>query len=238
MDEVARQVESRAERLALLSLEGMFDDPFWRVRYGEERARRFGSEDALFHVRYLVQALDLHDPGVMDRYARWLQGLLVPRGMSSRHIASHFQGLRAALRREGLDLERTPQVGAALDAALAALLYPSGPARALQLAAPELARKALARLPQGGDEATLERLTEEVLLHLSYLADALGTGRPSLFADHVRWYTGFWSQRRLPGTFAGLLAALEEVLAAEPALAGEPRTALVTGRAVFEERRA
>jgi hypothetical protein len=230
-------VESRAERLALLSLEGMFDDPFWRARYGEERARRFGSEDALFHVRYLVQALDLHDPGVMDRYARWLQGLLVPRGMSSRHIASHFQGLRAALQREGLDLERTPQVGAALDAALDALLYPSGPARALQLAAPELARKALAHLPRGGDEAAAGRLTEEVRLQLSYLADALGTGRPSLFADHVRWYTGFWPQRGLPGTFAGMLAALEEVLAAEPSLAGEPRTALAAGRAVFEESR-
>jgi hypothetical protein len=237
MDEVARQVESHAQRLAALSLEEMYDDPFWRARYGEERARRFGSEDALFHVRYLVQALDLHDPGVMERYARWLQGLLVPRGMSSRHIAFHFQGLRAALRREGLDLERTPQVGATLDAAEAALLYPSGPARALQLAAPELAQKALAHLPQGGDVAARERLTEEVLLQLSYLADALGTGRPSLFADHVRWYTGFWPQRGLPGTFAGMLAALEEVLASESTLAGEPRTVLAAGRAVFEERR-
>jgi hypothetical protein len=236
MNEVARQVESRAQRLAALSLEGMYDDPFWRARYGEERARRFGSEDALFHVRYLVQALDLHDPGVMDRYARWLQGLLVPRGMSSRHIAQHFQGLRAALQREGLDLERTPQVGAALDAAEAALVYPSGPARALQLAAPELARKALAHLPEGGDAAR-ERLTEELLLQLSYLADALGTARPSLFADHVRWYTGFWAQRGLPGTFAGLLAALEQALAAEPGLAGEPRTVLSAGRALLEEHR-
>ncbi len=235
MQSLAREVESRMQRLAEASVRELYDDPFWFARYGEERARRFGGEDAVFHVRYLVQALDAKDAGVMERYARWLQGLLVPRGMSSRHIAAHFQGLLAALEREGLT--EPPAALEYVRAAESALEWPEGPARAVHERAPELVARTLREL------ATRESLPpeqeillgDELLLQLSYLMDALGTKRPGLFANHVRWYAGFWPRRGLRCSYAALLQALEATLARDAAVADLPRVTVATGLTALEK---
>lgn len=229
MQSLARQVEARTQRLAESSVEGLYADPFWFARYGEERARRFGGEDAVFHVRYLVQALDARDPGVMERYARWLQGLLVARGMSSQHLASHFRGLREALVREGLD--QPPEALEYVRAAEASLLWPGGAARALREATPELVPQVLRALAQRepavrGQE---ERLGEELELQLSYLADALGVGRPGLFVEHARWYLDFWPRRQLRCDYRMLLESLEGVLARTPSVSDLPRVTVATG---------
>ncbi|WP_257460392.1 hypothetical protein [Archangium lipolyticum] len=229
MQSLARQVEARAQRLAEASVSGLYEDPFWFARYGEERARRFGGEDALFHVRYLVQALDAQDPGVMERYARWLQGLLVPRGMSSRHIAQHFQGLRNALSREGLT--EPPQALEYMRAAIAALAWPEGPARAVHEALPRLVwctMDVLARRVPGTREQEA-RLHDEVELQWAYLMDALGMKRPGLFVEHARWYAGFWPQRGLPCDYRTLLETLEVALSHEPSLREEVQGVVANG---------
>ncbi|MFL5358121.1 hypothetical protein [Archangium sp.] len=236
MRSLAREVEGRTQRLAEASVAHLYDDPFWFARYGEERARRFGGEDAVFHVRYLVQALDAKDAGVMERYARWLQGLLVPRGMSSRHIAAHFQGLYDALVREGLT--QPPLALEYLRAAEAALQWPDEPARAVHALQSELVREALRELseregaPTPGQEI---RLKDELLLQLSYLMDALGAKRPGLFPEQARWYAGFWPKRDSRYSYRGLLRALEAALARNPSVSELPRVTVATGLTALEK---
>lgn len=192
------------ERLAAASVEGLYTDPFWFARYGEERTRRFGGEDAVFHVRYLVQALDAGEVGILERYARWLQGLLVPRGMCSLHIAANFEGLHAALVQEGLT--QPPLALEYVRAARAALQWPEGSARAVQDALPALVAHGVRTLAPG------VRLEGELRLQLSYLMDALGAQRPALFINHVRWYAGFWPQRGFDCGYRELLECLEVAL--------------------------
>lgn len=229
MQSLIRQVETHTQRLAELSVQGIYDDPFWFARYGEERARRFGGEDAVFHVRYLVQALDARDVGVMERYARWLQGLLVARGMCSRHLAWHFHGLHDALVREGLG--EPPEALRYMRAAEAALDWPEGPAREVREAAPTLVAQAVRELANRGalTPGQEPRLSEELHLQLSYLMDALGSKRPGLFMEHVRWYADFWPQRKQGCEYPVLLEALEAALARQALPSEMPRVTVATG---------
>jgi hypothetical protein len=204
MQSLARRVEARTQRLAESSVQGLFEDPFWFARYGEERARRFGGEDAVFHVRYLVQALEARDAGVLERYARWLQGLLVARGMCSEHLAAHFQGLHVALVRE-----------------------------ALGEVVPRALRELATREPSSHGQEP--RLSGELTLQLSYLMDALGTGRAGLFVEHVRWYKGFWPRRALRCAYPPLLESLEVALAQTRSVSDLPRVTVATGLTALRE---
>jgi hypothetical protein len=235
MEPLSRQLEARAERLATASVEWMYQDPFWEARYGAERARRFGGEDARFHVRYLVQALAEQRPSVMEGYARWLRTLLVSRGMCTLHLDQNFAGLQAALATEGFGLDSPAH--AYVQAARGALRYAEGPARALQEHAPELARHAAQALLPQVPAALHLRLEEELMLHLSYLADALALGTPEFFARHTGWYKGFWPLRELGGLpFEHLLAALQATLKAWPACTDEVLAVFVSAPSPSQEK--
>jgi hypothetical protein len=211
MEALHRQIDARAARLATASVDWMYQDPFWRARYGDERARRFGNEDALFHVRYLVQALQETRASVMEGYAAWLRPLLTGRGMATRHLDQHFAGLQAALATEGFGPDSPAQ--AYVQAARAALLYPPGPARTVQEATPAVAQHTLRRLAARVSPSVHAQVEEEALLQLSYLADALGTHRPDLLAHHASWYREFWPQRGLDSlSFQSFLEALDAAL--------------------------
>ena len=76
----------------------------------------------------------------------------------------------------------------------------------------------------------LPRLEEELLLHLSYLADTLGTGQPEIFSQHVAWYQGFWPLREFGDlSFFRLLSALQTVL--EGSFPGQDEVKAVLGAA-------
>ena len=234
MKALAKEVAARQEHLAEASVEGFYADPFWFARYGEARARRFGGEDAVFHVRYLVQALEASDVAIMERYARWLQGLLVPRGMCSRHIAAHFRGLHDALVREGLT--QPPQALEYMRAAEQALHWPEGSAHELGNALPRLVPATLHFLSGSGESSGHDTaLEEDVQLQFSYLQDALGTGRTGLFVEHVRWYAGFWPRRRLRGDYRTLLQAVKAALARDASLAELPRVTVAMGLTALDE---
>lgn len=225
----SQQVEARGTELARASVEGLYADPFWEARYGAERARRFGGEDAVFHVRYLVQALTLERPSVMADYARWLRTLLVSRGMCTRHVDENFEGLDAALTASGFGPDTPPH--ACVQAGREALRYTEGPARIVQEDAPQTARRVASRLAP--NVTVGERLATELQLQLSYLSDALAAGRPELFLEHCRWYASFWPRRGFAAlTFAGVLAALEAAVKPE-----EARAVLAAARAEHKESR-
>ncbi|MFP2931258.1 hypothetical protein ACLESO_39925 [Pyxidicoccus sp. 3LG] len=233
MEPLSRNVEARANQLAAASVEALYQDPFWEARYGLERSRRFGDEDARFHVRYLVQALDEHKPSVMEGYARWLRTLLVSRGMCTKHLDSHFAGLASALEAEGWGPGTEPHDY--VDAARKALRYTEGTAHLLEQDAPELARAAASRLTLYILPEDRPRLEEELQLHLSYLADSLAAGRPELMGDHVRWYVGFWPRRGFGLlAFPSVLGMLKSVLGPRHP---EARTLLATAGVSWEETR-
>jgi hypothetical protein len=233
MEPLSRRVAAKAGQLASASVAPLYQDPFWEARYGQERSRRFGDEDAAFHVRYLVQALEEQRPSVMEGYARWLRTLLVSRGMSTHHLDSHFAGLARALETEGWGPGTQPHDY--VQAARAALRYTEGPAHLLEQEAPELAHAAAGRLTLYILPEDRPRLEEELQLQLSYLADALAAGRPEVMGDHVRWYVGFWPRRGFGLlAFPSVLGMLKSVLGTRHP---EARTLLATAGVSWEETR-
>ncbi|MCY1036797.1 hypothetical protein OV207_35500 [Corallococcus sp. BB11-1] len=231
MPPVSQTLDARMQAIATASAQPLYADPFWSARYGEQRARRFGDEDAVFHVRYLVQALDAGRPAILEDYARWLRTLLVTRGMCSRHLDQHFQGLLLALQAEGLGPDTLP--GIYVQAARDALRHPTGAAGRLEDAAPAVVEAVAQRLKGEAGPENRTRLEEETRLHLSYLSDALALERADLWEAHLQWYEGFWPQRGLaPLTFPHLLGALKAALGPEHA---EARTLLARAPVSWEE---
>jgi hypothetical protein len=180
-----------------------YEDPFWRDRYGE-RGRRFAEEDGLHHFGYVAEAVESGSTTLLTRYARWLRGVLVARGMCSEHLAD---GLRIRARRlAALAWPDAEPALAAFAAADVALRHPDGPAAAL-LPAPELPDLA-------APVAAAHHLDPDAVVfdlrHLrSYLADALALARPDLLRAHLDWRAGFDARRgRPPRYLPDLLAAL------------------------------
>lgn len=171
---LAHALAARADALAARALRAMYANPFWEERYGE-RGHRFAAEDGRHHVGYLVEALRAGSPDTLTRYARWLQSVLVARGMCSRHLAQHFARLAEAIRAN--DVPDAARAVEYLAAAEDALLYEgSAAARAIQ----EQVERPLAATAVEADPASLA-------YYASYLADAVALGRPEVLADYVRW---------------------------------------------------
>jgi hypothetical protein len=176
-------------RLATSVIDEMYADPFWTERFAA-RGRKHSEQDIGFHVDYVIQALEARDEAVLERYGRWLQGVLTTRGMCTLHLADSFGRLAAAI--------GDPTTTRYLTAARTALLYEGGAARAIQ----ERIRDAIV-------SGTPGRI-EDVVYHLSYLADAIALGQPKVFLDHVTWLSGFLQRQ---GKDAHTLASTLEALA-------------------------
>ncbi|HVH43320.1 MAG TPA: hypothetical protein VM925_13285 [Labilithrix sp.] len=200
--DLAERIRGKKGPLAVGVVDEMYANPFWMERFAN-RGRKFAEEDLGYHVDYLVQALVARDPGVLERYARWLQSVLTTRGMCSVHLADSFTRLGRAV------AESIPDSAAAsgcIEAAVAALRYPDGPARELQDASGRLAEIAVrlfaasrpddvARWGARGRELCLE----DAGYHLAYLADALALDRPAVFVGYVTWIDGFLRRRNVGG---------------------------------------
>jgi hypothetical protein len=189
---LADRLLAASEELTEQVIGDMYRDPFWFDRFGAPRADRHGRQDGNHHVAYLAEALRAVDPLVMERYARWLQQVLTTRGMCSRHLAENFERLGRAIAERGWP--HHARAVELLEAAVDALRYEGGPARAVQDRVGAIA----------GDD-------DELATFASYLSDALALGRPPLFAAHAAWYAGFAERRDRPAaTVEGLLARLRE----------------------------
>ena len=172
--ELAARIDLMAPQLAAASLAYMPRDPFWEERYGE-RGRRFASEDAGFHLRYLRDAFSAGSQDVLDHYGRWLRDLLVARGMCTRHLQEHFEHLASALDATMGD----PRPGASMRRAAAALRYESAEPAAVQNAAPAIGER-LGRAPDGHS-------AWDPLFLTHYVADAVARQDPATLAAHITW---------------------------------------------------
>jgi len=235
---IATEIERRVPPLSRRVIEEMYQNPFWRERFGESGRQRAG-EDGDFHVRYLAEAVRAGSPAVMVTYARWLRSLLVARGMCSRHLADNFARLAAAVAADETLPGRTLAVDLLIDAETA-LLYEEGEPRALQDHAPQLAAEAVERLrarhpdwytnQRGG----WSRCVDDVLYHLSYLADALAAGRADLLAGYLKFIAGFLTKVGVPvAHLEETLETLEATLVERGALLAASIELLRTGRAAL-----
>ncbi len=176
------QLRTGKATLAVRVVDEMFRDPFWTERFAA-RGRRHSEEDLAFHVDYLVEALSARDAAVMERYARWLQGVLTSRGMCTLHLAESFRVLGSVVRETYLEGgDALPY----LEAARLALRYAGGAARELQNGAERI----VAQLPSPRPE--------HAPYLVSYAADALALDRPEVFDAYVKWL-GTSLDRRGPG---------------------------------------
>jgi hypothetical protein len=215
---LAQALLEASDTLARRAMDAMYRDPFWDARFGE-RGRARALDDGLYHVSYLAHALWFYTPTVMAVYARWLQGVLTPRGMCSRHIEQNFDRLGDAIEAEGIP--NNEPVRSYLQAGKDGLRYPSGPARALQDAAPVLAERLALVLPPMGPRIE-PGWTGDPLYVLAYLADAVALDRVDVFAAHVLWMAGFLRSRNEPaGELERLLEAMGEEMRVLPREAGE-----------------
>jgi hypothetical protein len=217
--ELLARLDAAAPRLCERVLAEMYTNPFWDARFGE-RGRTHSAQDGRFHVQYLREALTSGDDGVLTRYATWLQQTLTTRGMCTRHLAENFARLARAIEDEGWP--DGARATAPLVAAIEALRYPDGAARALQDAAPALAELAAARLYDAHPEwlertgdAGRRRCVDDLRYHLDYTADALALGTLDHLVAYAGWIAGFLEQHRVPRAhlveaFAALGAVVAE----------------------------
>jgi hypothetical protein len=215
---VAQTLQDRADALVRRSVDAMYANPFWEDRFGE-RGRRYAEQDGHYHISYLVHALWFGTPAIMTTYARWLQGVLIPRGMCTRHLAENYAKLRDAVRAERIS---DPEEALAyLQSAEDCLRYETGPARAVLDAAPQLAGNISSTVCTsrsdwygGSLQAATAQCTEDVLYLLSYLADAVALEDASTFVGYVTWLAGFLGRRGVAtATLVRALEALDDALA-------------------------
>jgi len=206
-----------APRLTERVLDEMYADPFWQARFGA-RGRRHAGQDGNSHLQYVVEALVAADARVFTEYARWLRGVLVPRGMCSRHLADNFNRLASAI-----DQERWPDRDRAvgiLRAGTEALIHTGGDAGAIDAVRGALARDtATALYTRHPDWLTLSgdlgrtRCMDDLECHLSYLADALAFADRERFVAHIVFVAGFLGRHAVPiGHLRESLVALHTVI--------------------------
>ena len=136
---LTHNLTEQSKQLGKRVLDEMYENPFWQERFGE-RGRRKAEEDSGYHVSYLVQALSASDPRIFTKYARWLQTVLVSRGMCTRHIVENFERLARAITDNIAEAEPALAI---LRAGHDALRYDAGPGRELQEIAPRLVQAAV-----------------------------------------------------------------------------------------------
>jgi hypothetical protein len=223
-DPVIQALRDKAVDLSTAVVRVMYQNPFWDRRYGA-RGRRFAEEDGRQHVNYLSEALAAEDARVLTSYARWLQSVLTNRGMCSRHLADNFALLGEAI---AANIPGSQAAVAYLRQAADALVYDRDPARGLQLRALPLASTA-ADLLLATRPAATERggSLDDLLYHLSYVADGLALGRPELWLNYVRWIQDVPNGLGLPRTnVAVALRTLAATVEDDAGLAGPVRDAV------------
>src|SRR6476646_5585243 len=82
-----------AERVTQVFLER---HPEWLLKYGD-KARKFGIEDAQFHIDFLRGAVEANSIQAFEDYCQWAAGLLKARSIPSRFLVENLTQIETAL---------------------------------------------------------------------------------------------------------------------------------------------
>jgi methanogenic corrinoid protein MtbC1 len=87
---LARRLRDRKDRIAeSVTDEFLRRHPDWVTRYGQ-RARRYGVEDAGYHVEFLAAAVEAGSLPAFEEYVRWTAGVLATRGIGIDFVAENL----------------------------------------------------------------------------------------------------------------------------------------------------
>ena len=92
--------------------------PDWLARYGE-RARKFGIEDAQFHIDFLRGAVEAGSVQAFEDYCEWAAGLLRSRSIATDFLIENLSQIDTALRSR-LSADEQAVVAPMVDAGCAA----------------------------------------------------------------------------------------------------------------------
>jgi MerR family transcriptional regulator, light-induced transcriptional regulator len=95
-DLAARLREIRREVAEKVTEEFLLRHPDWVTRYGE-RARRFGIEDAIYHLDFLAAAVETGEILAFASYLRWTAGMLESRGIAPGFLHENIEQIAAEL---------------------------------------------------------------------------------------------------------------------------------------------
>jgi hypothetical protein len=165
-------------------------DPYWQARYGP-RGRALAEQDVQYHLDNLTRAVRFELPTSPTHHYRWLQNVLLHRGLCTYHLEWTLDTLSRLL--QDLLPEQYPTLQPYLQAGYAGIAYTQDECLALW----PLRSAILAAVI----EALLEEFTPrpdrlaawvaarqaEMLLTFSYLLDAVERNQPALFLEHVTW---------------------------------------------------
>ncbi len=70
--------------------------PEWLLKYGE-RARKYGIEDAQFHIDFLRGAIEAGSSQAFEDYCEWAAGLLKSRGIGSHFLVENLMQIETAV---------------------------------------------------------------------------------------------------------------------------------------------
>jgi hypothetical protein len=176
-------------------------NPYWADRYGE-RGLLYIRQDCQYHVETLISTILIDQAVFMTKHYKWLQGVLVHRGLCSRHLYESIAAFDSHIARRlpHLWLLIQPYQAAAYDG----LAYASPVCQALAQHEEELAVRVTRRLWDENPEwkmrlgAQGEALyLRENRYYLSYLQDALGWQEPELFSGYLTWFSSYKEARRM-----------------------------------------
>ena len=80
--------------------------PDWLLRYGE-KARKFGIEDAQFHIDFLRGAVEADSIQAFEDYCEWAAGVLKSRAIASHFLVENLTRIETALHSELSSEEQT-----------------------------------------------------------------------------------------------------------------------------------
>ena len=192
------EIISAIERVRSLIVERLVDqmymDPFWEERYGN-LGKIHARQDVNYHLDNLVTAIRAEMLSSPVSYYHYLQNILVHRGISTRHIYQSLDLLKILLE-EALPDEWI-EIEPYLEAGYQGLAYENPACQALTEIEQQIAQAATNQLtpPDEGFSSLndwKQARFQEMLIHLSYLQDAVEKELPQIFEDHTRWSLSYY----------------------------------------------
>lgn len=190
--DIIEAIEKAESEVVAAMMAEFYQNPFWEARFGE-KGRKHTQKDSNYNLRHLITAIAVDYPPSLSEHYRWLRGLLVYRGMCTRHVRETIDLIGRELSARMPDL--WPDIALFHDASYAGLAYEHPLCQALEERESEITRAVTHRLlhpapfqPTGGDSEQVRQIyLRETGYHLSYLIDAVqfGPQAPHLFMAYV-----------------------------------------------------